>query len=180
MLDRIRRKLFLSLKVMTTNPSSGAKETEENAQQFKMNELMSILRKGTSVISREETGFDFARFMNAPIDAILAESRAREGVRDARMKKELGTEGGATDVSAANPEESGKLLENAEEEERRLLSGVAQFRVGCSRVRWSIVHRTTRRLPMNGKNYKSAHESIDLSRLMAKYTLWRNTWDAMR
>lgn len=127
MLDRIRRKLFLSLKVMssnTTNASSDGKESEENAQQLKQAELLDILRKGSSAISREETGMDFGRFLNAPIDVILEESRAREGARDARMKKDLDTEGGSE--STVKAEESGQLLQDAEEEERRLLSGVAQ------------------------------------------------------
>ena len=129
MLDRIRRKLFLSLKVMSSNSdrSSDGKESEESAQQLKKAELMDILRKGSSAISRDETGMDFGRFLNAPIDAILEESRAREGVRDARMKKELAIQGGSgTDESAVKAEETEKLLQDAEEEERRLLSGVAQ------------------------------------------------------
>ncbi|KAF8554251.1 hypothetical protein OG21DRAFT_1497134 [Imleria badia] len=127
MLDRIRRKLFLSLKVMSSNdPASDGKESEENAQQLKKAELMDILRKGSSAISGEETGMDFGRFSNAPIDAILEESRAREGVRDARMKMELATGGDGTDDSAIKAEETEKLLQDAEEEERRLLSGVAQ------------------------------------------------------
>ncbi|KAN0080357.1 P-loop containing nucleoside triphosphate hydrolase protein [Tylopilus felleus] len=134
MLDRIRRKLFLSVKVMssnTTDLSSSGKESE-SAQQFKKAELMDILRKGSSAISREETGMDFGRFLNAPIDSILEESRAREGVRDARMKKEL-------DESAVKVEETEKLLQDAEEEERRLLSGVAQ--VQSRLFEGQVVHR---------------------------------------
>lgn len=130
MLDRIRRKLFLSLKVMsssTTNPSSDGKDAEENAQKLKKAELMDILRKGSSAISRDETGMDVGRFLNASIDAILDESRAREGVRDARMKKDLTTGGDdGNGESAAKTEQTEKLLQDAEEEERRLLSGVAQ------------------------------------------------------
>lgn len=130
MLDRIRRKLFLSLKVMssnTTNPSSDDKDSEENAQNLKKAELMDILRKGSSAISREENGMDLGRFLNAPIDAILEESKAREGARDARMKKDLATGGdGGINESVVKTEETEKLLQDAEEEERRLLSGVAQ------------------------------------------------------
>ena len=129
MLDRIRRKLFLSLKVMSsnaTNPSSDGKESDET-QQLKKAELMDILRKGSSAISGKETGMDFGQFLSSPIDAILEESRARESVRDARMKKELatGSDGGTSD-SAMQTEETEKLLQDAEEEERKLLSGVAQ------------------------------------------------------
>lgn len=129
MLDRIRRKLFLSLKVMSSNitdPCSDGKESEDSAQQLKKAELMDILRKGSSAISGEETGMDFGRFLDAPIDIILEESRAREGVRDARMKKELAGGGDGTVDSAIKTDEAEKLLQDAEEEERRLLSGVAQ------------------------------------------------------
>jgi len=143
MLDRIRRKLFLSLKVMASNTihtSSDGKESEENAQQLKKAELMDILRKGSSAISREDTGMDVGRFLNAPIDAILEESRAREGVRDARMKKDLATGGECgTDESAVKAEETEKLLQDAEEEERRLLSGVAQ--VQSRLFEGQVVHR---------------------------------------
>lgn len=143
MLDRIRRKLFLSLKVMsssTIHASSDGKESEENAQQLKKAELMDILRKGSSAISREDTGMDFGSFLNAPIDSILDESRAREGVRDARMKKDLSTGGeGGMDESDVKAEETEKLLQDAEEEERRLLSGVAQ--VQSRLFEGQVVHR---------------------------------------
>lgn len=129
MLDRIRRKLFLSLKVMssnTTNPSND-KNSDENSQKLETTELMDILRKGSSAISRDETGMNLGHFLNAPIDAILEESRAREGVRDARMKKDLATgRDGGIDEPAVKTEDTEKLLQDAEEEERRLLSGVAQ------------------------------------------------------
>ncbi|KIJ13016.1 hypothetical protein PAXINDRAFT_163783 [Paxillus involutus ATCC 200175] len=130
MLDRIRRKLFLSLKVMSATPSaapsSGGTQSEENAQ-FKYTELMDILRKGTSAISRTDSGMDFGRFLVAPIHDILEGSREREGARDARIKKDLkadGTDG--ADGLKIKAEETEKLLQDAEEEERRLLSGVAQ------------------------------------------------------
>jgi SWI/SNF-related matrix-associated actin-dependent regulator of chromatin subfamily A member 5 len=130
MLDRIRRKLFLSLKVMSATPSaapsSGGTQSEKNAQ-FKYTELMDILRKGTSAISRTDSGMDFGRFLVAPIHDILEGSREREGARDARIKKDLkadGTDG--ADGLKIKAEETEKLLQDAEEEERRLLSGVAQ------------------------------------------------------
>lgn len=139
MLDRIRRKLFLSLKVMSSNTAADGKE-EEKGQQLKKAELMDILRKGSSAISGEETGMDVGRFLNAPIDAILEESRAREGVRDARMKKDLAIRGDSEiDESAVKAEETEKLLQDAEEEERRLLSGVAQ--VQSRLFEGQVVHR---------------------------------------
>jgi SWI/SNF-related matrix-associated actin-dependent regulator of chromatin subfamily A member 5 len=130
MLDRIRRKLFLSLKVMSTTSASSSSEgtrSEDNAQ-LRSAELMDILRKGSSAISRTDTGMDFGRFLNAPIEEILEESREKEGARDTRMKKDLKTEdgtGGADEVDI-KAEEKEKLLQDAEEEERQLLSGVAQ------------------------------------------------------
>ncbi|KAF8545812.1 hypothetical protein OG21DRAFT_1502152 [Imleria badia] len=148
MLDRIRRKLFLSIKVMSSNdPASDGKESE-NAQQLKKAELMDILRKGSSTISGEETGMDFGRFSNAPIDAILEESRAREG--------------------------------DAEEEERRLLSGVAQ--VQSQLFEGQVVNR-----PQNNEQIaqewndlrKCARTTIGLLWWVA-YTSWQITWDAMR
>lgn len=136
MLDRIRRKLFLSLKVMSLNAVDG-KESDENAQQLKRAELMDILRKGSGAISREESGMDFGRFSNAPIDAILEESRTREGARDARMRKDLATR--EDEEPAVKSEETGQLLQDAEEEERRLLSGVAQ--VQSRLFEGQVVHR---------------------------------------
>ncbi|KIJ64208.1 hypothetical protein HYDPIDRAFT_28649 [Hydnomerulius pinastri MD-312] len=127
MLDRIRRKLFLSLKVMSTAAAPSSDNGEENTQ-LKTAELMDILRKGSSAISSTDAGMDIGRFLNAPIHEILEESREREGARDARMQKDLKA-GGTSAVDEANikaEESEEKLLQDAEEEERRLLSGVAQ------------------------------------------------------
>ncbi|KAG9310832.1 P-loop containing nucleoside triphosphate hydrolase protein [Chiua virens] len=125
MLDRIRRKLFLSLKVMSSNTTHDGKESDEEAQKLKKTEVMDILRRGSSAISGEETGMNFGRFLNAPIDAILEESRAREGTRNARMRKDLSNGGNGSDKSAVKQEDE-KLLRDIEEEESRLLSGVVQ------------------------------------------------------
>ena len=115
MLDRIRRKLFLSIKVMgSDNPSS----TTESSQ-LGSSELMDILKKGSSALSGADAcGMDLARFLDAPISEILDASRERGDVRDAKMRRNLE---GATAVEGER-----KLIEDAEEEERRLLSGVAQ------------------------------------------------------
>lgn len=124
MLDRIRRKLFLSLKVMTSTPSSSP--TEDNSQ-LKTTELMDILRKGSSALSRSDVGMDLGTFLDAPIQQILDDSREREGVRDAKLKKELVSSHDVPDDTAgAALEIDEKVLLDAEEEERRLLSGVAQ------------------------------------------------------
>lgn len=125
MLDRIRRKLFLSLKVMASSTSSSS--PTEDKSQLKTTELMDILRKGSSALSRSDVGMDLGTFLNAPIQQILDDSREREGVRDAKMKKELGSSQDASDDTAgAALEIDEKVLMDAEEEERKLLAGVAQ------------------------------------------------------
>ncbi|KIM89720.1 hypothetical protein PILCRDRAFT_812522 [Piloderma croceum F 1598] len=117
MLDRIRRKLFLSVKVMggTDNP------TNSDNSQLGRSDILDILRKGSSALSRADDGMGLARFLDAPIRDILSESRSREGIRDAKLKKELNNDG--SDMKAEIDE---KLLVDAEAEERALLSGVAQ------------------------------------------------------
>ena len=111
MLDRIRRKLFLSHKIMASeNPSSSEGTTLGSA------ELMEILRKGSSALT-PDGGLTLARFAEAGIADILEESRLLEKSRDAKIKQELKIEG----------VDKGLLLD-AEEEERRLLSGVAQVK----------------------------------------------------
>jgi SWI/SNF-related matrix-associated actin-dependent regulator of chromatin subfamily A member 5 len=121
MLDRIRRKLFLSLKVMTSSTSSST-TTEDNSQ-LKTTELMDILRKGSSALSRSDVGMDLGTFLDTPIQQILDDSREREGTRDAKLKKELVA---SDDTAATDLEIDEKILLDAEEEEQKLLSGVAQ------------------------------------------------------
>jgi SWI/SNF-related matrix-associated actin-dependent regulator of chromatin subfamily A member 5 len=117
MLDRIRRKLFLSVKVMggTDNP------TNSDNSQLGRSDILDILRKGSSALSRADDGMGLARFLDAPIRDILSDSRSREGIRDAKLKKELNNDG--SDMKSEIDE---KLLVDAEAEERALLSGVAQ------------------------------------------------------
>ena len=122
MLDRIRRKLFLSLKVMNndTAPSDGtqADGAEEQNGSLKRNELMAILRKGSSAISGVDSGLTLSQFLSLPIEDILQASRVHDDVRATKMKKEVGGDVGG--------EVEEKMLFDAEEEERRLLQGVAQ------------------------------------------------------
>ncbi|KAF9038768.1 hypothetical protein BDZ89DRAFT_1061181 [Hymenopellis radicata] len=110
MLDRIRRKLFLSIKVMES--SSGASAGSE--VNLGLNELRDILRKGSSALS--DDGMSLKQFLDAPISEILDASRERERSRDAKAQADEG----------ASVEER-KVL-SAEEEERQLLSGVAQVK----------------------------------------------------
>ncbi|KAJ6601267.1 SNF2 family N-terminal domain-containing protein [Mycena vulgaris] len=115
MLDRIRRKLFLSAKIIggeDAGPGGGAHGSMGGS------ELMSILRRGSSALTSSDDGMDLAAFRAASLAEILAVSRAREDVHDARVKHDLKmkVEGGDEAV----------LLRSAEEEERHLLSGVAK------------------------------------------------------
>ena len=118
MLDRIRRKLFLSLKVMSAE--SSASTTGSN---LGSSEVLDILRKGSSALSDTNDGMHLAQFLDADIEEILNDSRSRESVREAKLKHELC---GELDNEADQPDEH--LLKDAEEEERRLLSGIAQVK----------------------------------------------------
>jgi SWI/SNF-related matrix-associated actin-dependent regulator of chromatin subfamily A member 5 len=119
MLDRIRRKMFLSLKVMSSSTSS---PSNEDNTQLKTTELLDILRRGSSALSRSDVGMDLGTFLKASIQQILNDSREREGVRDVKLKKEMVSSHDTTED--INIDE--KALLNAEEEERKLLSGIAQ------------------------------------------------------
>ncbi|KAG1809082.1 SNF2 family N-terminal domain-containing protein [Suillus subaureus] len=120
MLDRIRRKMFLSLKVMSSSTSSSS--ANEDNTQLKTTELLDILRKGSSALSRSDVGMDLGTFLKAPIQEILDDSREREGARDVKLKKEMVS---SHDIAEDNDIDEKTLLD-AEEEERKLLSGIAQ------------------------------------------------------
>ncbi|KAI0344484.1 hypothetical protein BDW22DRAFT_1412345 [Trametopsis cervina] len=119
MLDRIRRKLFLSLKVMNTAASS-SDDVDETDISMKRAELMSILRKGSSAISGVDGGLTLGQFLSSPIAPILEASRTHDDARALKIKKEAG---GALNIKQEDEE---RLIGDAEEEERRLLQGVAQ------------------------------------------------------
>ncbi|KAI0945925.1 hypothetical protein AcV7_010039 [Taiwanofungus camphoratus] len=113
MLERIRRKLFLSMKVMDSdNPAS-----DERNLAFRTTELLKILRKGSSALSNDNNSMDLAQFVEASIQDILAVSRERDDVHTARVKHQEGMVEGTVDQ---------KILDDMEDEERRLLAGVAQ------------------------------------------------------
>lgn len=140
MLDRIRRKLFLSLKVMssnTTDPSSSLSPSSQPSSQndqndneqgtLKRHELMSILRKGSSAISEGvNVGLTFKEFEKMGVEEILEASRRIEDVRAVKIRKEVVGEHVDGEDGEKDKEEEEKLAFDAEEEERRLLQGVAQ------------------------------------------------------
>lgn len=114
MLDRIRRKLFLSIKIM--NSHSDGKE--EHNPVLKKDELLSILRKGSSALSRTDGNvLSLQRFLSAPIHEILELSRSRDDIKVLQLRKDAGDN---------IPKADQQLQEDAEEEERRLLNGIAQ------------------------------------------------------
>ncbi|KAJ6486071.1 P-loop containing nucleoside triphosphate hydrolase protein [Mycena vitilis] len=119
MLDRIRRKLFLSAKVIGAEAGGGTEGRDAEGPQGG-SELMAILRRGSSALTRSDDGMDLARFRAASLQEILDVSQAREEVHVARTKHELQMD---LDVGAADEK---ALLRSAEEEERELLSGVAR------------------------------------------------------
>ncbi|EPQ55573.1 hypothetical protein GLOTRDRAFT_121142, partial [Gloeophyllum trabeum ATCC 11539] len=113
MLDRIRRKLFLSVKVMgSDNPSA------DESSALKSKELMDILRKGSSALTQNSNDMDLQTFLDAPVSKILDASRSCEDRKEAKVKHELAPE--------ATEAKDDKLLAAAEEEEKALLGGVAQ------------------------------------------------------
>ncbi|KAL0564816.1 hypothetical protein V5O48_017222 [Marasmius crinis-equi] len=128
MLDRIRRKLFLSVKLMGSDNASA--QSGDEASMMRSSELMDILRKGSSALSEESAGIDLDSFLAAPFAKILEGSQSRESARDAKMKHDLkeGGEGGDE-----------KLVHDAEEEQKRLLSGVAAVR--CRLFEGNLVER---------------------------------------
>jgi len=111
MLDRIRRKIFLSLKVMgTDSPTDGADDP-----QMKTDELLNILRKGSSALQDSTGAMSVSQFLHADLNSILEASRERDNARTAKAKV---LEGASAD------EVDEKQLQDADEEERKLLAGV--------------------------------------------------------
>ncbi|TFK65861.1 hypothetical protein BDN72DRAFT_800724 [Pluteus cervinus] len=120
MLDRIRRKLFLSMKIMGSDNPSGA-----NNATLGSNELLDILRKGSSALTETGQSMDLARFLSADIQEILEESRSSESVRDAKLEQEIKKEEAMDEDVCLDQDEMARKIA---EEEQKLLSGVAQVR----------------------------------------------------
>lgn len=130
MLDRLRRKLFLSVKLMGSESGCSSSSEDDASGSLGYTELMDILRKGSSALafgdedSKSSSSFmTLPQFLRAPLHEILRISKERENVRTAKIKHDIGSEVSRT--SEKSPEE---LLRDAKEEEQRLLSGVAQVR----------------------------------------------------
>ena len=122
MLDRIRRKLFLSLKVI------GSAEVSSSENSFLgTSELVDILRRGSSALSTDGGEMTLAKFLKAPIEDILEVSRKMDKVKDTKIKSELP----ANELNKVKIEQGldvaidQQALRDVEEEEMRLLKGIA-------------------------------------------------------
>lgn len=122
MLDRIRRKLFLSLKVIGSAEISPSEDPTLGTS-----ELMNILRRGSSALSTDRDEMTLAGFLKAPIEEILEVSRKMDKVKETKIKSELP----ADQVKRIKGEEGvdarldQQALRDVEEEEMRLLKGIA-------------------------------------------------------
>jgi SWI/SNF-related matrix-associated actin-dependent regulator of chromatin subfamily A member 5 len=84
MLDRIRRKLFLSLKVIGSTEVSPSEDSTLGTS-----ELMDMLRRGSSALSTDGDEMTLAKFLKAPIEDILEVSRKMDKVKETKVKSEL-------------------------------------------------------------------------------------------
>ena len=122
MLDRIRRKLFLSLKVVGSTEVSPSEDSTLGTS-----ELMDILRRGSSALSTDGDGMTLAKFLKAPIEDILEVSRKMDKVKETKIKSELPADR-VSKVEAGDGMDVGldrQALRDVEDEEMRLLKGVA-------------------------------------------------------
>jgi SWI/SNF-related matrix-associated actin-dependent regulator of chromatin subfamily A member 5 len=153
MLDRIRRKLFLSLKVIG---GSGDSSTSDDKSGLGVGELMDILRKGSSALAGgNDDGLDLGGFLKASMEDILQVSRKREEMKDSKMKLEFGDEITCT-----------KQEYDIEEEEKKLLSGIAMVR---SRLFEGKIIRQAHRKDSNkdiAKDWQEAQKRARVDRLV--------------
>lgn len=122
MLDRIRRKLFLSFKVIGSAEVSPSEDPSLGTA-----ELLDILRRGSSALSTEGDEMTLSKFLKAPIDQILEVSRKMDMVKETKMRSELPANE-INKVKTENDVGTGldlQPLRDVEEEEMRLLNGIA-------------------------------------------------------
>lgn len=122
MLDRIRRKLFLSLKVIGSAEVAPSEESSLGTA-----ELMDILRRGSSALSTDGDELTLAKFLKAPIEYILEVSRKMDKVKETKVKSELPADQ-IDKIKAEGDADAGldqRALRDVEKEEMRLLKGIA-------------------------------------------------------
>lgn len=119
MLDRLRRKLFLSVKIMGSSNASSDPSNDPEASSSSIRELMAILKRGSSSLMQGGAGGMTLRdFLKADFETIVNTSRDRDTVRVIKMEADLSG-------SDAVKVEQG-IRRQWEEEEQALLAGVAQ------------------------------------------------------
>ncbi|GAA5963892.1 hypothetical protein JCM21900_003969 [Sporobolomyces salmonicolor] len=135
MLTRLRKKLYLSAKVMgqmknlnerpadeLVDPSNETAQTEDEAPKMTRGELAGILRGGAGALAKwtsiDGTGDDvFEAFRAATFSELCARGKQRDETKEAGIKIELGM------GEAVSEEERRRLEEEEEEAERLLLQG---------------------------------------------------------
>ena len=120
MLDRIRRKLFLSLKVIGSAEVSPSEDSALGTR-----ELMDILRRGSSALSTDGDEMTFSKFLKAPIEEILEESRRMDKVKETKVKSELPPDQVKQVKEELDAGLDQQALRDVEEEEMKLLKGIA-------------------------------------------------------
>ncbi len=118
MLNRIRRKLFLSLKVI-----GSAEVSSSEHPSLGTNELLDILRRGSSALNTDGGEMTLANFLKAPIEDILEVSRNLDKIKDTKIKSELPVSG--VEQQGLDADLDQRALRDVEEEEMRLLKGIA-------------------------------------------------------
>ena len=122
MLDRIRRKLFLSLKVIGSADVSRSEDSSLGTA-----ELLDILRRGSSALSTDSDEMTLAKFLKSPIGEILDVSRSMDKVKETKVKSELPPDQ-VNKIKMENDPDAEldkRALRDVEEEEMRLLEGIA-------------------------------------------------------
>jgi SWI/SNF-related matrix-associated actin-dependent regulator of chromatin subfamily A member 5 len=123
MLDRVRRKMFLSVKVMSDNQS----DSNTKGEKIGTMEMMKILRNGSSALTSTDDGMSLAQFLEASFDEVVRVSKKREDIQDAIIQRDCVKKEEEGNVSLAEAAETTVLAE-IEEAQQRLLSGVAQVK----------------------------------------------------
>lgn len=131
MLDRLRRKLFLSVKIMGSLNDTADPTSDPEGSNSSVSELMDILRRGSSsLVAGGAGGMSLKHFLTAGVEEILNASREKDDMRVEKMKNDLGAS--VADTAPGESKSSGLKQSDTtvqrkwEEEEQALLVGVAQ------------------------------------------------------
>ncbi|GJJ09319.1 hypothetical protein Clacol_003541 [Clathrus columnatus] len=155
MLDRLRKKLFLSCKVMTE--VSKSQESKNKNDGMSTHELLSILRRGTSAVARwgsDSSDRGLSAFLSSSLEEILARSKRTGDLRNYKIKQEVGEACDGEDLSAELEREEKKLLSNVSVVRTRYFEGQWHERdERALSVEWTEIQkriRTERLILFNG------------------------------